>query len=147
MSHGLIADFQRFPLFAVELVRGSRNFTNKDLLLVVLVAVPKNSPQHHPVLSTGVIDPQLLIAFFQQFNDATLQFGITTHRCTQYLSYCTDFRSKSGDSKFRSCHHVATHNAVEEEAVLEIFYNIVCWQWVKRSQRIPANANMNTVGH
>src|ERR1039458_312094 len=146
MSHSLITDFQRFSLFAVDLVGDSRDFTNKHLLLVGLVAVPKNRPQHHPVLSTGAIDARLLIAFLQQFNDATLQFGITHDRRTKYLRHCTDFRSKSGDSKFRIRYPVVTIEAIYRESVLEILYDIICRKRVKRSPRIPANVNVNAVG-
>ena len=110
MSHSLIADFQRFSLFAVHLVGGSRNFTNQHLLLVGLAIVPQNRLQHHPVLTIGASDARLLIPF-QQFNDAMLQFEIIDDRRTKYMGHCTDLRSKSksGDCKFRIRHLVVTN--------------------------------------
>src|ERR1035437_3836331 len=145
MSHSLVADFQRFSLFAIDPVSSSRNFTNKHLLLVGLVAVPQNRLQHHPVLSTGAIDPRLLIAFLQQFHDALLQFEVIDDHRTKYLRQCTGFRSKSVNSKFRSRHLVVTNEAIKKKSVLEIYYNVICRQRLKRSPRPPANVNMNAV--
>ena len=88
--------------------------------------MPKNRPQHHPILSAGAIDPRLLIAFFQQFNDAALQFGITNDRRAKYLSDCADFRPESRDSKVRSRHPVVTKEAITKESVLKFFYGTLC---------------------
>jgi hypothetical protein len=71
MSHSLIADFQRFSLFAVHPVGGLRNFTNQHLLLVGLAVVPQNRLQHN-------------------LDDAMLQFEIIDDRRTKYMGHCTD---------------------------------------------------------
>ena len=47
MSYSLIADSERFSLFAVEVVRFLCNFTHTNLLLFGLVTVPKDGPEDH----------------------------------------------------------------------------------------------------
>jgi len=149
MSHSLAANFQRFSLFAVDSVDGSRNFTNKQLLLLVgLVAVPQNRPQNHPVPPTGTIDTRLLIAFWQQFHHATLQRGILHDRCLKGFGHGRDFGSKlkSWTSRSRRRHPVMTQKAIKKKSALELLYDFIARQRAQRSPRIPTRVNMNIVG-